>query len=185
MEVRHESPSTFLMGPTRLSDDVAELLELTLRTEEGTKSLLGQLPCPLVLAVPHQLHYSSLIWGKSSNLPDNRANEGGLGRKVALAVAGLSNLFNGSGGVTRVESIAHVGFCGGHFARHRPQDPSTSYSWLPQKPTSVTALTTGTRPRPSQRPPSPATARATSRHAPRLSAPLSGRLLDLPLMSDE
>jgi len=109
-----EFPSTFLMGTTSFGDDVSELLELALRAEEGTESLLGQLPCPLVLAVPHQLHYSSLIRGKSSNLPDNGADKRGACRDVALAVAGLGGLWDGRGRVPVVKAVTEVGFCGSH-----------------------------------------------------------------------
>lgn len=49
-----------------------------------TYPLLGQLPRPLVLAVPQQFNNTSLIWCETRNLLDDFADEGRALGEVAL-----------------------------------------------------------------------------------------------------
>ena len=72
------------------------------------------------LAVPQQLHNTTLIWCESSNLADDGAHKLCASRLNALAVAGLSDLGEGGRGVALVEANAKV---------YTPR--STSFSILP------------------------------------------------------
>lgn len=77
---------------SRLGDDALQLINLPLRTAEGTKlynvsivskfvrsclaySSLGELTGSLVLAVSQQLDDSALVWGKAGDLLDDVADE--------------------------------------------------------------------------------------------------------------
>lgn len=73
-----------------------------------TYPLLCQLPRLLVLGVPQQLHYPTLIGRESSDLPDDGADELCSCRCDALAVAGLSLLLDRGGRVTLVEADTEV-----------------------------------------------------------------------------
>lgn len=108
-------PCTLLLVacPPALLNDRAELLQLALRAQERTEPLLRQLPRLLVLGVPQQLHYSSLIWRETCNLPHDRAHELGARRLDTLPLAGADSLRDGSRGVTLGQAVAKIGT--GHF----------------------------------------------------------------------
>lgn len=60
------------------------------------------------LGVPEQLHHTPLIGGESSDLPDDRSNELGLGRLHALALAGAGGSGDGGGGESLVDARSEV-----------------------------------------------------------------------------
>ena len=59
----------------RLGNDLGHLVHLSLRTAERTKSLLRQLSCALVLAVPQQFDDTALIRGETRDFADNLADK--------------------------------------------------------------------------------------------------------------
>jgi len=97
-----------------LLDDRAELLQLALRAQERTEPLLGQLPRLLILGVPQQLHYSSLVWRETRYFSYDGAHEFGACRLDALAVAGTDSLLDGRRRVTLGQAVAEIG--AGHFS---------------------------------------------------------------------
>lgn len=77
---------------TGLSNDVVDLLNLTLSSREGTQSLLSDLSSSLLTSVSDQLHQSSLIWSQTSNLSDDGTDKGGSLGSSTLSVGDLWSL---------------------------------------------------------------------------------------------
>ena len=55
-----------MTGSPALGDDLGHLVDLSLRTAEGTESLLGQLSCTLVLGVTEEFDNAALVWGETT-----------------------------------------------------------------------------------------------------------------------
>lgn len=54
-----------MTGPSGLSDDTLELVDLGLSTAEGTEPLLCELTGTLVLAVTEQFNDTAFVWGEA------------------------------------------------------------------------------------------------------------------------
>lgn len=54
-----------MTSTARLSNDIGELIDLSLGATEGTEPLLGELTGTLVLAVAEEFDNSALVWGKT------------------------------------------------------------------------------------------------------------------------
>lgn len=95
---------------TGLSNDVVNLLNLSLSSLESTKSLLSDLSSSLLTSVSDQLHKSSLVWGKTSNLSDDGTNKSGSLGSSTLSVRDLWDLLEGLDLSTLVETNSNT--CG-------------------------------------------------------------------------
>jgi len=67
-----------------LGNDAGELVNLGLGATKGAESLLGQLPCALILAVAEEFDDTLLVRGKASNLLDNLTHESSPPAQAAL-----------------------------------------------------------------------------------------------------
>jgi len=70
---------------SRFGNDSLQIVDLSLRTAESTKSLLGQLSRSLVLAVSQQFDNTALIRSQASDFLDDLANESSALAKQALS----------------------------------------------------------------------------------------------------
>jgi len=70
-----EQAETLVGRPPAFLDKIAKFLKFAFRAKKSTEPLLCQLASFFIFGIPQQLHYSSLIRGKPSNLPNDTSDE--------------------------------------------------------------------------------------------------------------